>query len=84
MKLDELPIEEIEWEDHYSSDDWRDHDGVDLEGAVFVKTIGYRLKETRTKIIVFQNFSTSDQISGTMTILKKTVKSRTVIREGKK
>lgn len=84
MKLDELPIEEITWEDHYSSDDWRDLEGTDLDGAIYVKTIGYRLRETKTKIIVFQNVSTSEQISGTMTILKKTVKSRTVIREGKK
>lgn len=83
MKLEELPIEEVEWEDHYSTDRWTEHEDPELNGSIFVKTVGYKLKETKTKIILVQNSATNGQISGTMTIIKKTVKSRNIIREGK-
>lgn len=83
MKLDDLPIEEIEWEDHYSSENWTAQDDVDLQTSLYVKSVGYRLKETRTKIVLIQNCASNGMVSCSMTIIKKNVKSRTVIREGK-
>jgi hypothetical protein len=81
MDYKTLPLVEITWEDHFSSDEWTTQDDVTLAGSVFVTTIGYLIKETRTKIVLAQNVSSAGNISGTMTILKKTVKTRTVIRE---
>lgn len=81
MKLAGLPVEEIVWEDHFSTDDWKSHDDKEVAETMFVTSVGYRLKENRQRIVLVQNLSDSDQISGTITILKKTIKSRTVIRE---
>lgn len=81
MKLANLPIEEIVWEDHFSTDDWKSHDDGEIAGTMFVSSIGYRLKENRQRIVLVQNVSDSDQVSGTITVLKKTIKKRTVIRE---
>lgn len=79
--LVKLPIEEITWEDHFSSENWTTHDDEEIEGSIFVTTIGYRLRETKTKVILIQNRATNGQIAGTMTIIKKTIKNRTIVRE---
>lgn len=76
-----LPIEEVVWEDHFSTTDWTSKADVMEDQSVFVTSVGYRLKETKTKIVLIQNCADNDIVSNTMTILKKTVKSRTVIRE---
>lgn len=80
-----MPLEEVTWEDHFSTTDWttKDDESLDLKHGIFVTTIGYRLKESKLKVVLVQNVATNGALSGTMTILKKTVKSRTVIREAK-
>lgn len=79
--LRKLPVEEIEWEDHYSTDGWTHTEDEDLVSPVYVTSLGYRLKETKTKIVLIGNKATNGQIFGTITILKKTVRTRTVVRE---
>lgn len=79
--LTKLPIEEITWEDHYSTDDWLSPDDKELHSNIYVTSIGYLLKETKTKIVLVFNKATNGNIFGTTTILKKTVKSRVTIRE---
>lgn len=83
MDVKSMPLEEVVWEDHFSTTDWttKDDETLNLAHGLFVTTIGYRLKENKYKIVLVQNVVTNGTISGTMTILKKTVKSRTVIRE---
>jgi hypothetical protein len=75
------PIELIEWEDHFSTDAWTESDNVDLLDTILVTSVGFRIKETKTKIVLAANAATNGQIFGTITILKKTVKSRTILRE---
>jgi hypothetical protein len=75
------PIELIEWEDHYSTDAWTDADNKELLDTILVTSVGFKLKETRTKIVLAANAATNGQIFGTITILKKTIKSRTILRE---
>jgi hypothetical protein len=78
----DLPVEEIIWEDHYSTDDWRKHDDEDVAGVVYVTSIGYRLKENRQRVVLVQNINTeNNQVSGTITILKRTIKKRTIVRD---
>lgn len=80
-KLMKLPVEEVVWEDHFSMDGWTHAEDKDLVGEIYITSVGYLLRETKTKIILIQNRGTNAQISGAMTILKKTVKSRTRLRE---
>jgi len=80
-RLTRLPIEEVVWEDHFSTDSWLAHDAEEVLDTILVTSVGYRLKETRAKIVLIQHRTTNAQIGGTITILKKTVKSRTIIRE---
>jgi hypothetical protein len=75
------PIELIEWEDHFSTDAWTESDNVDLLDTILVTSVGFRIKETKTKIVLAANAATNGQIFGTITILKKTVKLRTILRE---
>lgn len=79
--LSKLPIEEIVWEDHFSSENWTKHDDEELLDSIFVTTIGYRLRETKAKVILIQNRTDNAMISGTMTIIKKTIAKRTILRE---
>lgn len=81
MDVTKLPIEEITWEDHFSQEAWQSAAEFDLNDELFVSTVGYRLKETKTKVVLLQNVATNGQVSCTMTILKKTIKSRKMIRE---
>ena len=80
-----LPIEEIVWEDHFSSTDWVDKDSVvhdTVDAHYFITSIGYRLKETKARVTLIQNYSQlNGQVSNTMTILKKNIKSRTLIKD---
>lgn len=76
-----LAIQEVVWEDHFSVDDWTTPDSSDVDISINVTTIGYLLKETKTKIVLIQTHATNAMIAGTMTILKKTVKSRVTLRE---
>lgn len=82
MDLEKLRVEEIEWEDHYSTDTWADPEETDFVGSIFVKSIGRVLKETKTKVVLVPSIASNGQVFGTITILKKTIKSRTIVREG--
>lgn len=80
--IEKLPIEEVTWEDHFSSTEWMTQDDMDKDdGCIFVTTIGYRLKETKLKIILAQNVADNGHVAGLMTIIKKTVTKRTTLRE---
>ena len=77
-----LPIEEIVWEDHFSTDDWKDHKDEDIANTIFITSIGYLLKENRQRVVLVQNINNeNNQVSGTITILKRTIKKRTIVRE---
>ena len=82
--MKELPLLEVEWEDHYSTTDWVEAAAADVLDSVYVKSVGYLFKETKNKLVLVQNMSSSGQLAGTMTIMKKTIKTRTVLREGAK
>ena len=80
--LEKLPLEEVTWEDHFSSTDWATQDDmVKDDSSIFVTTVGYKLKETKLKIVLIQNVADNGHVSGSMTILKKTVTKRTTLRE---
>ena len=77
-----LPLEEVVWEDHFSSQDWASQEDMVADNAsIFVTSVGYKLKETKQKIVLIQNVADNGHVSGSMTILKKTVSKRTIIRE---
>lgn len=76
-----MKIEEIVWEDHYTTDSWTDPKTEDFLTGVLVTSIGYVLKETRTKVVLVSNQGNHGQIFGTITILKKAIKERSVVRE---
>lgn len=76
-----MKIEEIVWEDHYSTDAWADPATEDFVSDMLVTSLGYVLKETRAKIVLVANQASNGHIFGTITILKKTIKNRTVVRE---
>lgn len=80
-RLAKLPLEEVVWEDHYSTEDWTHVDDDELTQSIFVTSVGYVLKETKTKLVLVANKSDNAQIFGTITILKKTIKKRTRIRD---
>ncbi len=83
--VEKLPLEEIVWEDHFSSTEWiSNEDLVKSNESIFVTSVGYRIKETKTKITLIQNVTDNGHVSNTMTILKKTVTKRTIIREAQK
>jgi hypothetical protein len=80
--VDKLPLEEVVWEDHFSSTDWASQeDMIKDDESIYVTSVGYRLKETKHKIVLVQNVATNGHVSGTMTILKRTVSKRTLLRE---
>lgn len=76
-----MKIEEIVWEDHYTTDSWSDPKTEDFVSAILVNSIGYVLKETRAKVVLCSNMGSHGQVFGTITILKKTIKSRSTLRE---
>lgn len=80
--VEKLPLEEVIWEDHFSSTDWMTQEDMEKDdGGIFVTSVGYRIKETKHKIVLIQNMTSNGHVSGAMTILKKTVSKRTIIRE---
>jgi len=78
-----MKVEEIVWLDHYSTDAWADPSVEDFVSDIDVTSIGYVLKETKTKVVLCGNRASNGQIFGTITILKKTIKSRHIIKEDK-
>lgn len=75
-------VEEIVWDDHYSTDDWQPHDNEDVARTISVTSIGYKIKENRRTVVLAQNVNNENKhISGTITIIKKNIKKRTIIRE---
>lgn len=84
MSVEKMVLEEIIWEDHFSSTDWTSQDEFAKDERIFVTSVGYRLKETRQRVTIIQNMTEGGMVSNTMTILKKNIQKRTVLREGLK
>lgn len=83
-KVEDLVLEEITWEDHFSNEAWiTQEDLVKDDGGIFVTSVGYRLKETKNKVVLVQNVATNGHVSCAMTILKKTITKRNIVKENK-
>ncbi len=66
----------IEWEDSYHDSDWvgRRHARIDSRVSK-CKTVGYLLKSNLREVTVFQSKSDTGNITDTMSIPRKAIKS---------
>ena len=74
MKRDKVVV--IEWEDSYHDSDWMGRGRARYDSRVSkCKTVGYLLKSNLREVTVFQSKSDTGNITDTMSIPKKCIKS---------
>ena len=73
-----MPVEVIEWIDAHSLYGWHSPDHyVESAGHPMVcQTVGYRLHEDRTQVILVQSHSGAGNVADSITIPKKNITSR--------
>ena len=67
----------ISWYDHsaYDGGSWHDRKKIENLTPVFIKTVGWIVKETKKYYVVVSSWSDLDHMQGDFCILKGTVKS---------
>ncbi|HET9285759.1 MAG TPA: hypothetical protein VFR24_27730 [Candidatus Angelobacter sp.] len=81
-KYPQYPLVLLEWEDHYSEDNWEDvkEAGAD-DCTMLIKSVGWLIGEDKRAYRIIQNLSADGQASMRMTILKGTVHNFKVLRK---
>jgi len=80
------PIELIEWLDHCSlggSRGWRELPDAEKLGPVTVRSVGYRVKEDKTAVVLISSVGDSE-IDGEICIIKSCITHRKVLQAGAK
>lgn len=79
-----MNIELIEWYDHHTSNNgWRNEINPTCFDLVICKTTGFIVKETKTTIMLAHSVSEEGDVNQCMTIGKKLIISRKILKKGK-
>lgn len=82
-----MNIEYIKWEDHsggYSRWTEKGEIASDNDHAYTIESIGFVLAENKNRVTLIQNISINDMANHTMTIIKKNIITRKVLKKGSK
>lgn len=82
-----MNIEYIKWEDHsggYSR--WTDSADIasDNDHSYTIESVGFVLAENKHRVTLVQNIAVNDMANHTMTIIKKNILVRKILKKGSK
>lgn len=81
-----MNIELIVWEDHFGGNrSWTELEELrqDNEHQYLIRSVGYVLAENKCRVTLVQNIGSNDLANHTMTIIKKNIVSRKILKKGK-